>query len=119
LWYLNYATADAREITGWLAQHPQVPIEHVRILFNKEESWQNIVHAFPEHVLENPDLSRGDSILVYFVCFGSQIPILCPYDFDTKTENGGVNAGISAPSLHVMLDALAAVNGKNITAVLD
>ncbi|KAF8206536.1 hypothetical protein K438DRAFT_480287 [Mycena galopus ATCC 62051] len=130
LWNLESCVEDAKNVQRWLLKELQVPKDQLCVLFDKDATKDNIEKSFSNHLIRNPNISRGDAIIIYFAGHGSTIPapvnwfhkgsvsgtaeVLCSYDFG----HGGV-AGISDRSLHGMLADLSAVKGDNITVVLD
>lgn len=132
IWNLEACADDARRMKQWLVHDLQVPNANVALLVNKEATKRRIEDVFMSHLVNNPAISQGDALLVYFAGHGSSMPaprdwcegkprhvqVLCPYDHDTKGPEGRV-AGISDRSLCSMLGELSAVKGDNITLILD
>ena len=132
IWNLEACADDARRMQQWLMHDLQVPATNIALLVNKEATKRRIEDVFMSHLVNNPTISHGDALLVYFAGHGSSVPaprdwcegkpryvqVLCPYDHDTKGPEGRV-AGISDRSLCAMLGELSAVKGDNITLILD
>ena len=132
IWNLEACADDARRMKQWLVHDFQVPCSNISLLVNKEATKRRIEDVFMSHLVNNPAISHGDALLIYFAGHGSSMPaprdwcegkprhvqVLCPYDHDTKGPEGRV-AGISDRSLCSMLGELSAVKGDNITLILD
>lgn len=132
IWNLEACADDARRMKQWLMHDLQVPSTNIALLANKEATKRRIEDVFMSHLVNNPAISQGDALLVYFAGHGSSMPaprdwcegkprhvqVLCPYDHDTNGPEGRV-AGISDRSLCSMLGELCAVKGDNITLILD
>ena len=132
IWNLEACADDARRIRQWLVHDLQVPSNNIALLLNREATKRRIEDVFMSHLVNNPAISQGDALLVYFAGHGSNMPaprdwcegkprhvqVLCPYDHDTNSPEGRV-AGISDRSLCSMLAELSAVKGDNITLILD
>ncbi|KAI8993906.1 caspase domain-containing protein [Trametes punicea] len=133
IWNLRSARKDARRFEQWLVRDLQVPCNQIRTLLDSQATKRNIEDTFMSHLVNNAAIEPGDALVVFFAGHGSSIrapsgwfdqgrgdvPVLCPYDYDTKVSAGCVNAGISDRSLHAMLQDLAQVKGDNITLILD
>lgn len=132
IWNLEACADDARRMKQWLVHDFQVPGTNIALLINKEATKRRIEDVFMSHLVNNPAISHGDALLIYFAGHGSSMPaprdwcegkprhvqVLCPYDHDTRGPEGRV-AGISDRSLCSMLGELSAVKGDNITLILD
>ncbi|KAG9316624.1 hypothetical protein JVU11DRAFT_2678 [Chiua virens] len=132
VWNLEACADDARRVKQWLTNDLQTPSANIALLVNKEATKRRIEDVFMSHLVNNPAISQGDALVVYFAGHGSSMPaprdwcegkpryvqVLCPYDHDTKGPEGRV-AGISDRSLCSMLGELCAVKGDNITLILD
>ncbi|KIK91180.1 hypothetical protein PAXRUDRAFT_150073 [Paxillus rubicundulus Ve08.2h10] len=132
IWNLEACADDARRMKQWLVQDLHVPSSNVAVLLNRQATKRHIEDTFMTHLVNNPDISQGDALLLYFAGHGSSmsaprdwcegkpryVQVLCPYDHDTKGPEGRV-AGISDRSLFAMLGELSAVKGDNITLILD
>lgn len=132
IWNLEACADDARRMKQWLLHDLQVPSTNIALLANNEATKRRIEDVFMSHLVNNPAISQGDALLIYFAGHGSSmsaprdwcegkprhVQVLCPYDHDTKGPEGRV-AGISDRSLCSMLGELSAVKGDNITLILD
>ncbi|KAF8844302.1 hypothetical protein BDN67DRAFT_895037 [Paxillus ammoniavirescens] len=132
IWNLEACADDARRMKQWLMQDLHVPSSNVAVLLNRQATKRHIEDTFMSHLVNNPEISQGDALLLYFAGHGSSmsaprdwcegkprhVQVLCPYDHDTKGPEGRV-AGISDRSLYAMLGELSAVKGDNITLILD
>ncbi|KAI0786679.1 hypothetical protein C8Q75DRAFT_808204 [Abortiporus biennis] len=132
IWDLETCVDDANNIKHWLTHDLHVPRDQVKLLLNKQATKLAIEDAIMGHLVNNPDIEKGDAIFIYFAGHGSTIhapkgwfndghrdvEVLCPYDHDTKNPEGRV-AGISDRSLAEMLKDLFETKGGNITLMLD
>ncbi|KAF8135416.1 hypothetical protein EV363DRAFT_1429170 [Boletus edulis] len=132
IWNLEACADDARRMMQWLVHDLHVSSTNIALLANKDATKRRIEDVFMSHLVNNPAISQGDAILIYFAGHGSSMPaprdwcegkprhveVLCPYDHDTMGPEGRV-AGISDRSLCSMLGELSAVKGDNITLMLD
>ncbi|KAH7888690.1 hypothetical protein F5I97DRAFT_1802807 [Phlebopus sp. FC_14] len=132
IWNLEACADDARRMKQWLIQDLRVPSPNISLLLNKDATQRCIEDTFMSHLVNNPAISRGDALLIYFAGHGStmsaprdwcegkprHVQVLCPYDHDTKGPHGRI-AGISDRSLFAMLGELSDVKGDNITLILD
>ncbi|KAF9241589.1 hypothetical protein BU15DRAFT_87172 [Melanogaster broomeanus] len=132
IWNLEACADDVRRMKQWLIQDLHVPSSNIALLLNSEATRRRIEDTFMSHLVNNPAISQGDALIIYFAGHGSSmsaprdwcegnprhVQVLCPYDHDTKGPEGRV-AGISDRSLYAMLGELSAVKGDNITLILD
>ncbi|EGO00098.1 hypothetical protein SERLA73DRAFT_88957, partial [Serpula lacrymans var. lacrymans S7.3] len=132
IWNLQSCCDDAIRVKQWLIQELLVPKPHISTLLNNDATKRRIEDVFMAHFVNNPDIQRGDAMIIYFAGHGSSVPrprdwgegkfasvqVLCPYDHDTRGPEGRV-AGISDRSLNAMLAELCKVKGDNITLILD
>ncbi|PCH43376.1 hypothetical protein WOLCODRAFT_103408 [Wolfiporia cocos MD-104 SS10] len=132
IWNLESCVDDAKNVKRWLSHDLHVPRDQICLLLDAEATKRQIEDKFMTHLVNNPAIEPGDSIIVYFSGHGSrvrspagwfeqgrgEVEVLCPYDHDTKTGNGRV-AGISDRSLHAMMRDLSQAKGDNVTLMLD
>jgi hypothetical protein len=134
IWNLDYSRDDAKRIKSWLVDDLCVPRDQIRMLLDGEATKYSIENTFTTHLVDNPNIQRGDAMLVYFAGHGStvaaprdwfsgvsrpsNVEVLCPYDHDTKTPDGRV-AGISDRSMRTLISDLCKAKGDNITLILD
>lgn len=138
IWNLESATSDAKSIKHWLGHHLGVPRNNILMLLDSQATTSNIEDAFAFHLLDNPAIQHGDSILIYWAGHGSSllaprslsgsssargyghIDMLVTHDHDTKSSSGsGRVTGISDRSMHAMMRALSDAKGDNISLVID
>ncbi|KAF8629408.1 hypothetical protein AX15_003462 [Amanita polypyramis BW_CC] len=131
---LHSCASDAKKIGRWLVDDLGIPKEHICQLLDSEATKSKVEDTIMQHLVNNPDIERGDAIFIYFAGHGSQlsapvdwfqdnqpggfVDILCTYDHNTKNSSGRI-LGISDRSMHALLRELAEVKGDNITLVLD
>ncbi|KAK7692335.1 hypothetical protein QCA50_003960 [Cerrena zonata] len=132
IWDLETCVNDAQSVKRWLTHDLHVPRDQICLLTDKQATQRSIEDNFMKHLVNNPTIERGDSILFYFAGHGSSsrapkgwfghnsktVEVLCPYDHDTKGPSGRV-PGLSDRSLHAMMKDLSSAKGDNITLILD
>ncbi|EIM81278.1 uncharacterized protein STEHIDRAFT_162258 [Stereum hirsutum FP-91666 SS1] len=135
---LSACVSDALRIRNWLVDDLDVPAENTCVLLNDKATKQHIENAFMTHLVSNPQIERGDAILVYFAGHGSSVPapdgwcsgdaerveVLCTHDHDTipagaSSVEGARISGLTDWSLHAMLRDLCSSKGDNVVVMLD
>lgn len=104
-----------------------VPERRLRVLTNAQATRTDILEAFQEHLIDNPDIRHGDQILFHYSGHGSQMAArpedyepdgwsesLVPYD-----SRLGDGYDIRDKKLAALLDRLATAKGDQITVILD
>ncbi|WP_197283479.1 caspase family protein [Mycobacterium sp. Marseille-P9652] len=104
-----------------------VPDKRIRLLVNAQATRRGMLEAFADHLINNPDIRRGDQILFHYSGHGSQSPArpedyepdglnetLVPYD--SRLADG---YDITDKELACLLDRLASAKGDHITVILD
>jgi uncharacterized caspase-like protein len=134
IWNLNSCASDVSAFKRYLTNTLSVPRTHIRTLLDGAATLRHIEDVFVSHLVNNPQIQHGDTLIVYFAGHGSRVStpagwseegspntdVLCTYDFDTVDEKGdGRVAGLSNRSMHALLRELAESKGDNITLVLD
>lgn len=92
-------------------------------LFNEGATRSSIINSFKDHLWWNPDIKRGDALLLYYSGHGAsaaapegwaaerkQIEILCPHDYDPKRDVHG----IPDYTLDALIQTLKDYKGDNI-----
>jgi len=104
-----------------------VPDERIRVLTNTEATRDNILRAFEEHLINNPDIQRGDQILFHYCGHGSQMQA-GPGDYEpdgmneTLVPHDSRTADVyDIPDKTVagLLERLAEAKGDQVTVILD
>jgi hypothetical protein len=104
-----------------------VPEQCIQLLANARATRRNILKAFTEHLINNPDIRRGDQILFHYSGHGSQSPAR-PEDYEPDGLNEtlvpydsrlGDGYDITDKELAALLDQLANAKGDHITVILD
>ncbi|KAJ7695626.1 caspase domain-containing protein [Mycena olivaceomarginata] len=105
----------------------------VRSLTNSGATRSAIITTFYEHLIHNPNILPGDTIIIYYAGHGSQAPApaewhvpggmvesLCPADQGVMCPQGGGRVpGIPDVTLNALFSILAREKGTNITFVCD
>ncbi|KAI0268850.1 hypothetical protein BC834DRAFT_656941 [Gloeopeniophorella convolvens] len=132
IWNLSSCIDDAFNVKRWLTDDLHVPRDHICTLLDGKATQAAIEDAFMSHLVNNPAIETGDSIVIYFAGHGSNtvapdgwrngnplhVETLCPYDHGTRVREGRV-AGITDWSMQAMLSELSEAKGDNITLILD
>ena len=109
-----------------------VPRDHICMLTDSKATKGAIEDAFMSHLVNNPSIMTGDSIIIYFAGHGSSsiaperwqgdnayhVEMLCPYDQGIRVRGGRV-AGLTDWSVYAMISELSDAKGDNITLILD
>ena len=132
IWNLSSCVDDAFKMRHWLMNDLHVPRDHICILLDSKATKGAIEDAFMSHLVNNPSIQKGDSIIIYFSGHGSSViapdgwqnsnplhvEMLCPYDHGTRYRGGRV-VGLTDWSVHAMISELSDVKGDNVTLILD
>ena len=109
-----------------------VPRDHICMLTDSKATKDAIEDAFMSHLVNNPSIMTGDSIIVYFAGHGTSsiaperwqgcnpfhVEMLCPYDQGIRVRGGRV-AGLTDWSVYAMISELSEAKGDNISLILD
>jgi Caspase domain len=132
IWNLSSCVDDAVKMRRWLTNDLHVPRDHICMLTDSKATKGAIEDAFMSHLVNNPSIMTGDSIIIYFAGHGSSsiapdrwqnrnplhVEMLCPYDHGMRVRGGRV-AGLTDWSVYAMISELSEVKGDNITLILD
>jgi hypothetical protein len=102
----------------------------VRSLTNSGATRSAIITTFYEHLIHNPNILPGDTIIIYYAGHGSQAPApaewhvpggmvesLCPADQGVMCPQGGGRVpGIPDVTLNALFSILAREKGTNIVS---
>jgi hypothetical protein len=136
------AHKDGDDTTKYLQECLNVPESHILHLRDHEASRNGIISAFHTHLIDNPNIAKGDAILFHYSGHGSFMPappgwtvveektgdatkdnmveVIIPHDEglpDPKT--GNPICGIPDRTLAALINKAAIKYGNNITIVLD
>jgi hypothetical protein len=132
IWNLSSCVDDALKIRRWLMTDLHVPRDRICMLLDSKATKSAIEDAFMSHLVNNPSILPGDSVIIYFAGHGSSsiapdgwyngsplhVEMLCPSDHGTRVRGGRV-AGLTDWSVHAMISELSEAKGDNITLILD
>ncbi len=132
IWNLSSCVDDAFKMRRWLMNDLHVPRDHICMLIDSKATKSAIEDVFMSHLVNNPSIMTGDSIIIYFAGHGSSsiaperwhngnpfhVEMLCPYDQGIRVRGGRV-AGLTDWSVYAMIDELSEAKGDNITLILD
>ncbi|KAH9923480.1 uncharacterized protein B0H18DRAFT_878614, partial [Fomitopsis serialis] len=120
---------DGDDFVDFLTETLQVPSKQIARLSNEKATRSEIFRRFEEHLISNPDISRGDALVFFYASHGDRerapdgwtasqgdtIETICPYDVHTTNRNGGVN-GIPGRTFDGLMRRLAHEKGDNIVS---
>ena len=132
IWNLASCVDDALKMKHWLMNDLHVPRDHICMLLDSKATKGAIEDAFMSHLVNNPSIQTGDSIIIYFAGHGSSavapddwqygrplhVDILCSYDHGTRVRGNRV-PGLTDWSMQAMINELSEAKGDNITLILD
>ena len=72
---------DVEAMRTLLINRYSVPDDHIRLLTNEAATRIGILKAFQEFLIDNPQIRRGDQILLHYNGHGSQMPV-SPGEFE-------------------------------------
>ncbi|KAJ7616623.1 caspase domain-containing protein [Roridomyces roridus] len=123
---------DAQTMRIFLTNRFNIPEKQVAFLANQEATRDAILRTFRTHLIENPDIENGDTMIIYYAGHGSRvkapeswpstdgkIETFVPHDERGKDAQGELVHGIPDRTMGVLLSQLATAKGSNITVVLD
>ncbi len=121
---------------NYLINDLAVPKERIRRLFGSTEhrtlenssipSRANIIESLVS-LVHNPEIDRGDNIIIYFSGHGSSYPsarmgtikALCPMDREDVGASGVPVPDISSREINCILKEISRAKGHHITVILD
>ena len=133
----KYKSAEFRELFGcvndcnnmrnYLTSRLGVPASHIKVLTNGAATRQAILSNFENHLVQNPQIKKGDAIIFYYAGHGSRIEApsgwptndgkietFCPYDERTQDSNDKYIHGIPDRTVDALTRRLAFYKGDNI-----
>jgi hypothetical protein len=124
---LKGAVADADSVTEYLEHNLKVQKSHIRNLREAQATRAAIIAGF-DAFQTNPDIKRGDPILIYYAGHGGEVAappgweagradnitqMLIPYDYQPKPEKPKVY-GIPDRTIGILISRIAKAKGDNI-----
>ena len=129
---LNGCENDVEAMRVFLMNQMHVPETQIKVLTNQAATRAAILDAFKTHLIENPQIQRGDQLLFHYSGHGSYMPSNDPNEPDGLDETVVAHDSrmpgifdIPDKTLAALLDQLAAAKsdpaapGDNITVILD
>ncbi|KAJ6622353.1 caspase domain-containing protein [Mycena sp. CBHHK59/15] len=126
---LEGCVSDARSFQKCLSG--TFPESNILFLANADATRAAILSAFHTHLIDNPEIERGESIVIYFAGHGSrvlaptgwetssgQVETICPSD-ESSQADGELIHGIPDFTINALLRILAREKGNNVTLVCD
>jgi hypothetical protein len=135
------AGKDVENFRNYLLHDLQVPPSHIYTLCDGEATRQAILHAFQQHLVDNPAIGVGDPLIFHFSGHGTRGPapqswpmswraredadhmleMIVPYDAvgDPRVGRDSRPSGIPDRTLGALLRRAAERHGRNITVILD
>ena len=124
------AVNDAQDMEDLLINDFKVPRTNVLFLHNETATRQNILDSIQAHLLQNANIQRGDSMIIFFAGHGSRvlspqewfssdgkIEVICPYDEETQDGNGETIPAIPDRTINNLTRRLAETKGNNIVSL--
>ncbi|KAJ6595372.1 caspase domain-containing protein [Mycena sp. CBHHK59/15] len=129
---LEGCVSDARSFQECLSRtFGPAPQSDILFLTNTDATRAAILSAFYTHLIDNPEIERGEPIVIYFAGHGSrvlaptgwdtpsgQVETICPSNESTQAE-GELIHGIPDFTINALLRILAREKGNNVTLVCD
>ncbi|KAJ3484571.1 hypothetical protein NLI96_g5550 [Meripilus lineatus] len=129
------AQADLNKVENYLLQTLSVPSCNIRRLEESNATRNNIIHAFKEHLIDNPEARDESAFIFYYTGHGTQVPspdgwptahdgenhveMILPFDVCKPQDDNRYVCGIPDRTLGALLDELARKHGTNITVIMD
>lgn len=126
---LRGAVHDARSVSDFLKASMHVPERQIEVILN-EHATRSRIRKSIEQLANNPNISNGDPILIFYAGHGAQanapegwqagggphprIQMICPYDFLPKHNNTDSAQGIPDMTIAILLNRLSKSKGDNI-----
>ncbi|KAJ7493698.1 hypothetical protein FB451DRAFT_448110 [Mycena latifolia] len=119
---LQGCVKDAESVRDMLLQSHKDA--EVWVLRDASATQVEIIRAFNENLINNPNIIMNDPIVVYFACKGRRLSappeaqerdldVLVPHDYCDEVP------GIADITIHALLCELAQKKGTNVTVILD
>ncbi|KAF7359687.1 hypothetical protein MVEN_00693100 [Mycena venus] len=131
---LKQCLNDARIFQTYLTERFSEPQLHIRSIYNEAATRRAILSEFRSHLIDNTDVTTGDTLIFYFAGHGCRVkaPVgwstrdgdietICPYDELTVVDGvqDDMTPGIPDITIASLLHELARKRGGNITVILD
>ncbi|KAJ7453079.1 caspase domain-containing protein [Mycena latifolia] len=123
---------DAQTIRTFLTNRFHIPEPQIAFLTNGDATRAAILEKFQAHLIDNPSVEQGDTVIVYYAGHGSRAPApdswpstdgkietLVPHDERMKDPEGEAIHGIPDRTINMLLSQLATAKGNNITVIFD
>ncbi len=117
---------DVGAMYGLLTSGYGLDADCVRVLRDEEATRQGIIDAFFEHLIDNPQIERGDQIIFHFSGHGANMldPLGASptgYIESLVAHDSGLDGVFNIPDTTVaaLLELLSHAKGDNITVILD
>jgi hypothetical protein len=136
------AHKDGNDTVKYLKTDLGVPQSHIVHLKDRQASRNGIISMFQSHLIDNPNIAKGDAILFHYSGHGSfatapsgwvvidekteddsrdsRIEVIIPYDEGSKDiKTGHRIRSIPDRTIAALVNKIAIAHGNNITVVLD
>ncbi|KAF8815985.1 hypothetical protein BYT27DRAFT_7209205 [Phlegmacium glaucopus] len=122
---------DAKSIKSFLVDNLHVPDSQIVLLTNKSATRSAIISNFKSHLINNPEIQKGDAIVIFYAGHGSRVAppkewmldgawveTICPHDERTNVDGEFIH-GIPDRTVNALLHELSSVKHNNITVIFD
>jgi len=127
---LQGSKADAQSVVNLLSRKFRTRSSHFLCLADERATRSAIIAGFQDHLIENNNIERGDTIVIFYAGHGSQsaapkgwpadndkVETICPHDERTEDDDGKEIFGIPDRTIGGLLRRLCASKGDNIVRI--
>ena len=127
---LRGCKADAQSMVDLLARKLRIRSSHFLCLADERATRGAIISGFQDHLIDNNNIERGDSMVIFYAGHGSraaapkgwvadesQVETICPHDERTDDDDGKEIFGIPDRTIGGLLRKLCGIKGDNIVRI--
>ncbi|KAH9931372.1 uncharacterized protein B0H18DRAFT_848025, partial [Fomitopsis serialis] len=132
---LGGCVSDGDDFCDYLTNTLRVPGNQTVRLTNERATRTHIIDTFFSHLIHNPNIERGDAIIIYYAGHGDRrsapsswnttdgrlnmVELICAHDEGMPDEGGQPIIGIPDRTFGGLMRRLAHEKGDNIVAIFD